>query len=603
MRRRSEQRDVGVRPADRLQARLAGFTKPAAGFVALPEPRTIGVPRRGLQLVEGRFLFAGTLIEAPGVAPWDLAVPDSAFAAALHGFGWLDDLAALGDKRAEERARAWTLAWAARFGRGTGPGWTAALTGRRTLRWVHHASMLLEGAAGADRRAILAVLTRQTVFLSRRWGRAPAGRPRLEALAGLVHAASSLEGLDGLVGPAQRAMARECEARIDGKGGIASRSPEELLEIFALLAWSAAALTETGRGPLRPHTAAIERIAPVLRALRHADGGLARFHGGGRGAEGRLEQALAASGVRRGSAASPGQQAALTSRPPQGLAMGFARLSQGRSTVIIDAAPPPPEPHSAEAHASTLAFELTSGRRPVVVSCGSGASFGPRWRRAGRATAAHSTLEVEGFSSARLGLGGLRRSRRSGRRPVRVPEDLVDAPRRVTAERQPAEGGTLLALTHDGYVATHGLTHLRRLTLGFHGRTLEGEDRLEALGAAAQARVGEVLRRAVAGSIRFAIRFHLHPDVEAEADGRGARLLLRSGEVWTLRATAGDVQLRVEPSVYLESGRLQPRASQQVVLTGAVMGYATAVGWSLAVAAESPRGLRDVAMDDMLALD
>ena len=43
-----------------------------------------------------------------------------------------------------------------------------------------------------------------------------------------------------------------------------------------LLTWAAAALTEAEHEVPRAHTAAIERIAPTLRALRHSDGGLAR---------------------------------------------------------------------------------------------------------------------------------------------------------------------------------------------------------------------------------------------------------------------------------------------------------------------------------------
>ena len=50
--------------------------------------------------------------------------------------------------------------------------------------------------------------------------------------------------------------------------------------------------------PQPAHLLAIERIAPTLRALRHSDGTLARFHGGGPGREGQLDQALAASGIR-----------------------------------------------------------------------------------------------------------------------------------------------------------------------------------------------------------------------------------------------------------------------------------------------------------------
>ena len=88
--------------------------------------------------------------------------------------------------------------------------------------------------------------------------------------------------------------------------------------------------------------------------------------------EGRLDHALAESGNK--------------TRQADGLAMGYARLSAGRTSVVIDASPPPSGVSALNAHASTLAFELTSGRRPVIVNCGSGASFGEDWRRFGRAT-------------------------------------------------------------------------------------------------------------------------------------------------------------------------------------------------------------------------
>src|SRR5690606_10582358 len=109
-------------------------------------------------------------------------------------------------------------------------------------------------------------------------------------------------------------------------------------------------------------------------------------------AEGRLDQALAASEVK-----APRRT---------GLAMGFARLGHGRTTMIVDVASPPVRDASAQGHASTLAFELTSGRRPLIVNCGSGRTFGEKWRRAGRATPSHSTLAIEGYSSARLGVAG-----------------------------------------------------------------------------------------------------------------------------------------------------------------------------------------------------
>ena len=98
---------------------------------------------RGKQLVAGNFLFAGHLISAPKTSMWDINVPDDVCAEEQHGFAWLDDLAAVGDAPARERAQEWVWRWIDRYGRGSGPGWIPELEGRRLVRWVSQADFLL----------------------------------------------------------------------------------------------------------------------------------------------------------------------------------------------------------------------------------------------------------------------------------------------------------------------------------------------------------------------------------------------------------------------------------------------------------------------------
>ena len=337
----------------RLHARLAALARPATGFVSQPEPKTIGSFARGRQLTAGNFLFAGFLIEGKAKSIWDLPIPDPRFEEEIHGCGWLDDLAAVSDPPARKRAQDWVFDWIRRDGRGAGPGWTPDLTGRRLIRWINHAILLLNGRSRAESDAYFRCLGRQTIFLARRWKTAAPGLPRFEALTGLIYAGLALTGMERHVAPAAAALARDCVTEIDAEGGIPTRNPEELLEVFTLLTWAAQALHDAGRSPQDAHLRAIERIAPTLRALRHADGGLARFHGGGRGLEGRLDQALATAGGK-----------ALTAH---GLAMGYSRLAAGRPTGILAAAAPPRGRGSWNAHPSTLAMYAPSGRRPEVL--------------------------------------------------------------------------------------------------------------------------------------------------------------------------------------------------------------------------------------------
>ena len=561
--------------ANRLAMWRALRAPPARGFVSQPEPRSIGLFSRGKQMIAGNFMFEGRVIEAPGEAIWDVTLTEPGQADQSHGFVWLDDLAAVGDGAARARAQGWTWDWIARFGAGKGPGWTPDLTGRRLIRWINHALLLLAARDRAQSDAYYRSLSAQVVYLSRRWPQSAPGLPRFEALTGLIYAGLALTGMEDRIAPAVAALADDCAREIDAMGGIPTRNPEELLEVFTLLTWAEQALSEAGRIPPAPLVAALERIAPTLRALRHADGGLARFQGGGRGIEGRLDQALAAAGVRPGPALGPG------------LAMGYARLAGGRTTVIVDAAQPPDGRAGLSAHASTSAFELTSGRRPLIVSCGSGVSFGAEWRRAGRATPSHSTLAVEGFSSSRLEAGD-------------GPEAMTDRAQLSAVRQSVGPDGAHLFVAHTGWSATHGLGHARDLTLSGDGRKLTGLDRLAAFTAAERVRFETLLTGSQLQGVGLAVRFHLHPDVDAALDmgGSAVSLALKSGEIWVFRHD-GRAKLALEPSVFLEKGRLKPRAARQIVLFGRAMELETQIGWTLAKAQDTPLAIRDLDRDDM----
>jgi uncharacterized heparinase superfamily protein len=177
-----------------------------------------------------------------------------------------------------------------------------------------------------------------------------------------------------------------------------------------------------------------------------------------------------------------------------------------------------------------------------------------------RTTAAHSTMVVDDTNSSEvLSEGGI------GRRADEV-----------SCRRNAAQGATWLDMHHDGYGARFGLVHHRRLYLTSDGADLRGEDSLTG------GRPEE--------SLPYALRFHLHPAVEARLEaatplGEGvAALTLPNGERWRFLALGGS--LAIEDSVYLgEPGRQQP--ARQLVVSGetepapAEDGFAALIKWAV----------------------
>lgn len=535
------------------------------GFLRRPEPKAIGHAGRGEQIVAGTLHLGGMTLTGDILAA---EVPPSV-AADLHGFGWLDDVAAVGSPKARAVAQGHVLGWIRRHpaARPETPEWAPAVAGRRVLRWIFHAGMILPGLDRDGAEPYFRALDLHLTHLRGTWYDAEDGVPRLEALAGLAIGALSLRDRQTVALPALIALAEEADAM--GVETLAqSRAPETLLDAMALLVWAQEVADEAGQETPAELRAIIAAIAPVLRALRHADGGLPAFHGGGRGPAGRLDRCLrAATG------------AAL---PAHGLAMGFARMARGRTTLILDAAAPPGGPAAVRAHASTLALELTVARQPLIVNCGPGDGFGPLWARASRATPCHSALCLDGLSSSRLN-------------PARLegePDVLTERPTLVWAGDCDALGNLMppdcgpvhspepahLLAGHDGWLDSHGLTHLRELWLSPDGTRLQGEDSLAALDASAQGRLDHLRPEAGLG---FDIRFHLHPDIQARLDGDRVHLSLPGGEAWTFEHDRVG-RLALEPSCLLDRTSAEPRPSQQIVVSGRLHGRAIQIGWTLA---------------------
>lgn len=507
-----------LRDARRALARLPSLRisrLPDAPALPVRDPWP-GDPARGARLLKGE-LEQGGAVRPLRPGGWNEAGGPTILRAVSHNFTWLRDLRALGTDAARLRARALVSEWI------NAPpadpiAYRPDVVGARVAAWLGHYDFFAATADDPFRQRLMARLVSDARGLSAALPAEELDARALTALKGLIAAAVALPEHAGFLNRALRFLPQEIGRQVLADGCHVERSPaaqlcalQDLTEIRALL--------QAGQTQPPPAlTNAIERMAPALRVLRHGDGGLALFNGSKEEVPALIDLVLT--------------QAGRGGRGPSSLTEGgFQRLQAGRSVLLVDCGAPPPPGFDRHAHAGTLSMELSVGRDRLIVNCGAFPAGPAEWRDAARATAAHSTLVIADLSSSELKTHGL------GRRPVTVE-----------AQRQEANGAHWLEASHDGWQSVFGAVHRRRLYLAESGEDVRGEDAVEA-----------------ATGQPFTVRFHLHPDVTAsvQQDGEAVLLRLRSGG-WRLRADGARITL--EESIYL--GGLEPRRSEQVVLTG-----------------------------------
>lgn len=559
--------DRGPSLAERIADRLDRFTfaspvhrlrlkgRYPLKLLAVPADPVPGDGARGSRLTGGRLYRDGY---GQGVADARLDSPDApvAWRHWVDSWGWLRDLAAADPGSQSTIGEALARRWLACFPDYDPVAWAPDVTGIRIRRAVQHAPRVMPGTDQVHRSSVLNGIARWTRHLECAAPRLPTGPARAEAIAGLLMGALMLPGDEARQARAEALLAETLARLVPADGSLPGRCPLDLALLGDLLLELAAAYSARGLRTPRALGDAFDRVRHGLSALAMGDGLPAPWHGGqpDRATMARLGAAPGAAGPAPGS--------------------GFRRLAAGTTRVMVDAGPPPPLSLSDQAHASTLAFVMTDGPRPLVVSCGAGR--GPRGARALppdllmglRSTAGHSTLILADTNSSRLPDGGPRR---------------LGGVTEVTVETRSLPAGQLVEARHDGWRRRFGFDHLRRLWLSAEGDDLRGEDHLLPVGRAlALPRSGEPLP--------VAIRFHLGPGAEAAvtADGRGALIRLPGtgradpDSAWAFRASFNHAPgvLAIEPSLTIDSDG-NAHEIQQILLTALVKpGESGDISWS-----------------------
>lgn len=534
-----------------LRSAMRGPVPP--DFSMRPQSLHFGAAERADAMLQGNFDMVGKAAKAERGDPWRIDAPSIGWFEALHGFEWLADFRSADGSMAREAARKVTDAWIHRFGGGGGPSWDPAVTGARVVNWCLSADLLTAEAEPVYRSEVLRLLAVQARFLRQTAEAEEAPMRRLSGALGAAYASLCLQGEAETLNADIARVTKLAEAALNADGGPKTRAPADLYTVLDDLVQLRKVLEDSGReAESAKFTPLIERITPIVRLLRHGDGSLAGFHGGAPPEPERITRTL----IEARHTLPPTDEAAQS---------GFLRLSEGGTAIIADAGNTPQG--SEKGHIAPLSFEMSSGRYPLIVNCGSAAHLGVEWETPCRGPAAHSTLTV-----AERAPGSFQGKDGTHARRIAKGAKVVD--RRTDRDMS----GIWALAAHDGYAEHYGLVHYRRLFLSSNGTDFRGEDTLTLTsGGAATLQKSRAERKTPDGPA-FALRFHVHPEVIISLKDGRALLTLESGERWQFMQSGG--MLGLEDSVFIPRYSA-PRPTKQIVVESALRDTEGQVRWAL----------------------
>jgi uncharacterized heparinase superfamily protein len=489
---------------------------------------------------------AGALLMAAGVGDrtgpvwhnewWIPEDADDIWISHMHGFGWLRDLRTLGGALSREQGRLMIENWIDEYDHWNAQTWRAELIGRRLAMWICHYDYFGANAGEEFEEKFLGSILKQAKHLANVISRSKE-IALFESVKGLLYAGIALEGHTKWIAQGLNALKTATSTQILPDGGHVSRSPQMLLEALEIMVDIRSALN-AGDYPVPDHLInTIESMSSALRCMRYRDRKFGLFHGTQEGDIEAIDSIIAQAGTHK--------------RPKTSLkSTGYERLELGRSLLLMDTGKAAPSPYDKTAHASPLGFEFCYGKERLLVACGSHPTSS-EWKDALRATAAHNTACLDYRNACEI-----KKDEHFGRKVTQT-----------SVKREETKDAILLVASHNGYVPLNGITHTRKIYLSDNGHDLRGEDDFSSEFDLIQ-------------PVETAIRFHIHPGVQASLINEGKEILLRmpGGVGWRFKNAAGALSL--EDSVYLGSG-VTPRKTKQIVIHGKMTTDNACIKWTM----------------------
>ena len=511
-------------------------------FLSYPDPYEIGSVENGKLLLSGVMKFQDEFIEIPNNSIWKVENKSIKLKSYLEGFDWLNDLAAVGNFEALKLAQDWVFEWISSDKENQEHEWGLETLTHRLFSWISHSGFLLKTQNLTLSQSYIESLEQQAFFLEKRWKSLQSNIVRFKALVLLISVGIYIDNKNYLIRYSSDELDKEIRNSFDGDGGVYSRDPNILSQIFSLLTWAEILLKKIEFKLTENHRSIILKSAPILRSLRHSDGSLLGFRGKTELPERYLDRALINSGVKYS--------------VPKREIMGYARLGRKNISIFIDTGGQLDSVTEGNFLDTKSAIEITIKKFPFIVSGSKVNDTKVLLGNVGNKVYNNSALKLEKKFENSVSL---------------QPANL---------EWIESKTDTILIASHSGYLLETGLTQTRMIKLNNDETQIIGEDSFNAISEDSKFKFENIFRNNKKNGIKMSLNFLLHPEVGVDLDKDSINFSLNNGERYSL-SFSSNYHVEIEKSEYYEELNGKRSATKQVVLSSYLMNYDNIMNWSI----------------------
>jgi len=436
-----------------------------------------------------------------------------------HSFEWLRDLREVPNERARIRCRDLFNEWHSTNLEWDGSTWTTEFISKRLSNILFCYGTFADTAKVEFQEKLMKSFATQARCLELDWKKINNDKDRMYALLGMMAGRICLTTVKDEIDDIIEKVIEETDNIFNVDGMHISRKPHihfEILKIIIEIQYLGKSSSIQYRDK---YDQIINKVTSCSKMLQHTDGSVVNFNGGSKFSKGLISQLISKSNS--------------TIKSYNGITKdGFSRMNLKSTSIFFDTGNP--NNKSENWHAGTLSFELSYGKNLIVVNNGF-MNTETKWTKALRGTSAHSTIAIDGKNSSNL--DNHKKEGRIAHTTNKIFEKTKD--------------GFFASALHNGYFASHGIYHKRKIMLHENGNKITGKDELIYSGAPG------------AIPLEAELRFHLSPNLKPAAVLSGDILLrLKNGSGWSFKTKESSVSL--QESIFVD--QLNILKSEQIYI-------------------------------------